>query len=58
MKQKNYIKPMVNVREFKMNLLNTVGGSDMPWGAKQNHFDDFSSSTFQESVEELDKMFE
>lgn len=45
MKHKIYVKPKANVRKLNVSLLNTVSGSDQPWGGKAKG----NSSIFQTS---------
>lgn len=56
MKQREYIKPKMKVREMRLMLMNDVSVPNMPWGAKENSR--FSDYDVQQGVDELDRMFE
>lgn len=56
MKQREYIKPKMKVREMRLMLMNDVSVPDSGWGnAKHNSITEYD---IQSGVDELDRMFE
>ena len=59
MKQREYIKPKMKVKVLRVTLLsgsNTADGPGQDWEAKRNGI--YSTTEFQEYVDELNRMFE